>query len=238
MTLAIFDLDETLIAEDSCSLFCEYMVAEGHVDSRFVERDQAFMEGYKAGELDQEDYIAFFIGELSHLSIEEIDALLPDFVERYIRPVIYPHAMSLLADLKLKGLRPLIISATSAFIVKAVARSLEVDDFIAINLEQDAGFYTGKIRGVPSFREGKVTRLYEWLEAHEEALEGASFYSDSINDLPLLERVDFPVATNPDESLTEIATQRGWSILHWDLNDSDLNPNTTQHFTKTEHTHV
>ncbi|MDO6513564.1 MULTISPECIES: HAD family phosphatase [unclassified Neptuniibacter] len=222
MALAIFDLDETLIAGDSCSLFCEYLLEKGIVDQSFVERDAELMRLYTQGQLDQHDYIEFFIGELKHLSIEQIHALMPVFIESYIKPVIYPQAVSLLKALTEQNLRLLIISATSSFIVEKVAELLNVNDFIAIELEVSGSYYTGKIQGTPSFGKGKVTRLKSWLEEQEESLEGASFFSDSINDRPLLEVVSFPVATNPDQALTQLARQNSWPVLQWHLKEEGL----------------
>lgn len=248
MTLAIFDLDETLIAADSCSLFCEYMVAEGIVDESFVKRDLEQMALYKAGQLDLIAYIDFFIGELSHLTTAQIDELLPKFIDTYIQPAIYPQAQTLLGMMRERDVRPLIISATAAFIVKPIASAFGISDYLAIELEEENHKYTGRIAGIPSFREGKVERLKIWLQAQGESLEGASFYSDSINDQPLLEFVDHPVATNPDQALTELAVKNSWPVLRWYLNDENAeqsvlqteptNPNIDQHFTNAEQTHV
>lgn len=222
MALVIFDLDETLIAADSCSKFCEFIVAEGLVDPSFVERDLEMMVQYMAGELDMVEYINFFIGEIRHLSIEEISTRLPRFIDGFIRPVIYPQAQQLITELKARGDRPLIISATSTFIVAAIADLLDVQDFLAIDLKTEGGYYTGEIAGIPSFREGKVTRLKQWLEAEQVSMDGAYFYTDSINDLPLLEQVDHPVATNPDEQLLQIAEHRHWPVLLWDKPNSSM----------------
>lgn len=215
MTLAIYDLDETLVAGDSCSLFCEFLLAEGIMDESFVQRDRDFMAIYMIGQLEQADYIKFFIGELKHLSIQQIEDLLPRFVETCIKPSIYPQALELIATHKQRGLRPLIISATSAFIVRAAALALDIEDYLAIELEAESGHYTGRIDGIPPFREGKVIRLKTWLEEQSESLDGAYFYTDSINDLPLMEQVDNPIATNPDPKLTEISEQKGWPVVRW-----------------------
>ncbi|WP_299194975.1 HAD family hydrolase [uncultured Amphritea sp.] len=215
MTLAIFDLDETLLAGDSCTLFCQFLVDEGIAAADFLQQDALMMERYHAQTLVLADYIRFLIEPVKHLSVDQIDALMPRFVERYIVPRIYPEAQQLLADYQQQGLRPLIISATSEFIVKAVAAQLGVSDLLAIQLQTENNFYTGDVRGVPTFREGKVTRLNSWLTDQQESLDGALFYSDSINDLPLLEQVEFPVAANPDTALMAIASQRNWPVLQW-----------------------
>lgn len=215
MALAIFDLDETLVCGDSCSLFCQFMLAEGLVDSDFIERDKRMMALYNAEKLVLDDYIGFFIEPLSHLSITAIDEIMPRFVELYIAPRIYGEAHQILEIQTALGNRLLIISATAEFIVSAVARHLGVADVLAIRLGSKEGYYTGKIEGVPTFRQGKVTRLHSWLIEQNENLIDAQFYSDSINDLPLLELVDYPIATNPDKQLTKIAAQRHWPVLNW-----------------------
>ncbi|WP_022941594.1 HAD family hydrolase [Psychromonas hadalis] len=217
MSLAIFDLDETLISGDSCSLFCEFMVAEGIASADFLQQDALMMERYDAQTLVLSDYIHFFMAPLSPLSISDIDALMPRFVDQYIVPCIYPEAIKLLADYKKKGERRLIISATCEFIVNAVAKKLGVTDVLAIQLKTQNNYYSSEISGVPTFREGKVIRLQSWLAEQQVSIDGAVFYSDSINDLLLLEQIKNPVATNPDNQLLAIAVQRNWPVLLWNL---------------------
>ena len=223
MALAIFDLDETLLAGDSASLFCRFLVEQGYAGAEFVAGDQQFSEQYSAGTLDMHEYVRFQLAPLEHLDQQQIDALMPEFVANYLAPRIYSEARELLADYQARGFRVVIISATAAFIVRAVARDLGVADVLAIELEdgplrstQQPG-YSGEIAGVASFREGKIIRLKAWLEEQGEAMEGAYFYSDSMNDLPLLEWVEHPVATNPDNSLSELAASRGWQLIRWPL---------------------
>ncbi len=183
--------------------------------SDFLAQDEAMMAQYHAQTLVLSDYIRFLIGPVLHLSIVDIEALMPRFVERYVTPCLYPQATDVLNDYQQRGTRLLIISATSEFIVKAVAKALGVADFLAIQLAAEDGFYNGDIQGIPTFREGKVSRLKQWLAEQNESLAGAYFYSDSMNDLPLLEQVEYPVATNPDPRLEVIATERNWPVLHW-----------------------
>lgn len=215
MSLAIFDLDETLIAGDTCSLFCQFLVASGLAGDDFIEQDRRMMELYNAEQLVLSDYVAFLVAPLKHKTRAEIDAVMPDFVARYVAPRIYPEAKQVLADLQQQQRRTLIISATPEFIVQAVANALDVQDVLAICLETDGEHYTGQIAGVPTFREGKVTRLLSWLEDQQESMDGAQFYSDSINDLPLLEQVQYPIAANPDAQLQAIANEREWPVLNW-----------------------
>lgn len=216
MPLAIFDLDETLIATDSGSAWIAYMAEVGLVDDSFIARDQAYMAQYDAGELSMADYMMFSLSPLQGRTLDDLAELLPDFVERCIVPHIYPQARGLLQELRQHGYRLLIISATAAFVVEAVARELGVEDVLAINIACDGqGGITGQTAGVLSFREGKVTRLQQWLEQTGESITDAHFYSDSINDLPLLDYVDYPFATNPHPRLQPIAEQRGWPVIDW-----------------------
>ncbi|MBQ0756986.1 MAG: HAD family hydrolase [Amphritea sp.] len=239
MALAIFDLDETLIAGDSCTLFCEFLIAEGFAPKSFLRQDAQMMALYNSEKLVLSEYIQFLIEPLSHLSTAEIDALLPGFVERYVVPRIYPQGLQTLADFKQQGFRPLIISATADFIVKAVAKQLEVSDVLAIQLVSQDDRYTGDIDGVPTFREGKVTRLKNWLIEQQESIDGAYFHSDSINDLALLEQVEYPVAANPDRQLQAIAKERNWPVLNWTAPtvQNSTTP-TSQPFLRQEHNHV
>jgi len=223
MALAIFDLDETLVAADSASLFCRFLHDRGLADDDFLRRDARMMELYNNQQLSMPQYIESLLEPILKLHRDDIDALMPEFVRDYVAPRIYPQARALLSELKANGERLLIISATVTFIVRAVARELGVDEVLAIDLqEDDRGYYSGKIDGIPSFREGKVQRLAIWCELENETLTDARFYSDSINDLALLEQVPFPVATNPDKPLAEIARQRGWATLNWQLSDTEV----------------
>jgi len=216
MTLAIFDLDETLIANDSGSAWIEYLVENGHVEQAFIERDAEYMTRYNAGKLAMDEYMEFSLQPVVGKTRAELDLLTPDFVEQKIAPTIYPQAAPLIQELREAGHRVLIISATVEFVVRPIARYLGVDDVLAINIEYDAeGRATGCTEGVLSFREGKVTRLQQWLEETGESLADAQFYSDSINDLPLLEYVDYPFATNPHARLAPIAAERGWPVIDW-----------------------
>ncbi|WP_261841863.1 HAD family hydrolase [Aliamphritea ceti] len=221
MALAIFDLDETLVAGDSASLFCRYLVDHGFAGDDFLAGDAAFSEQYSAGSLDMCDYIRFQLQPLMHLDKQQIDALMPVFVNEYLSPRVYADARELLSACRAQGKRLVIISATAAFIVRAVAKELEVEDVLAIELQETIDSetskvtYSGEVAGIPSFREGKIIRLKAWLEEQGESMDGAYFYSDSMNDLPLLELVEHPVATNPDKSLSELATSRGWQLIRW-----------------------
>jgi HAD superfamily hydrolase (TIGR01490 family) len=216
MALAIFDLDETLIGGDCASLWCAQMAKLGWVDgASFLQRDQELMALYGEGQLAMEDYMAFSLSPLVGRSEEEVAFVVEPFVEEVIEPILYSDATRCLAKHRAAGDRILVISASAHFLVSAIAARLKVEEVLAIDLEQQHGCYSGRTQGVLTYREGKVTRLLEWLEQHGESLDGAYFYSDSRNDLPLLQRVDKPHTVNPDPVLRRHAEQAGWPVLSW-----------------------
>lgn len=218
MALRIFDLDETITCCDTSSLFCEYLKDTGVVtDPEFIAEEERLMEQYTQGCMSVHEYIAFQVKPLADMDVADIDHLTEGFVAEVIVPKIYPQAKVLLQELRSAGHRLVIVSATAAFIVRAVAKQLGVEDVLAIELVTENNRYTGEVDGVPTYQAGKVTRLNAWLEAEQESLEGAAFYSDSMNDLPLLEAVEQPVATNPDPRLAVIAAERNWPQLNWTL---------------------
>lgn len=216
MALAIFDLDETLIHGDCASLWTQEMVKIGWADGEsFIAREQELMHQYAAGTLAMEDYMAFTLAPLVGRTPEEVAHVVEPFVEDVIEPIFYSDASRTLAAHRATGDRLLVISASAHFLVSAIAERFGIDEVLAIDLEQQHGFYTGRTEGVLTYREGKVIRLESWLTEQDEALAGASFYSDSRNDLPLLQRVDRPFAVNPDPTLRAHAEQAGWPILSW-----------------------
>jgi len=216
MALAIFDLDETLIHGDCASLWSEHMVRLGWVDGEsFLRRDRELMEAYSKGEMAMEDYMAFSLEPVAGRTLEELAHLIEPWVEDVIEPIIYGDACRCIAEHRKQADRVLIISASGTHLVGPIAARLGVDEYLAIELEAVNGVYTGNTHGVLTYREGKITRLLEWLDQEQENLEGASFYSDSRNDLPLLLKVDHPKAVNPDPVLRAHAEQHGWPILAW-----------------------
>lgn len=216
MALAIFDLDETLIHGDCASLWSEQMVRLGWVDGEsFLRRDNALMAAYGKGELAMEDYMAFSLEPLIGRTPEEVEHLVEPWVEDFIEPIIFSAATQKIAEHRKAGDRILVISASGVHLVGPIAARLGIDEYLGIELEIAHGIYTGGTTGVLTYREGKITRLLEWLDQEEENLEGAFFYSDSRNDLPLLLRVDQPRVVNPDPVLREQAALRGWPILTW-----------------------
>lgn len=215
MALAIFDLDETLIHGDCSALWCVQMARLGWVDEAFLRRDAQMQEAYGKGHLRMEEYMAFSLEPIAGRTLEEIEHLVQPWVEEVIEPIIFGDACRCIAEHRQAGDRVLIISASGAHLVGPIAQRLGVEEYLAIDLEAANGVYTGNTRGELSYREGKVTRLMAWLDQEQENLEGASFYSDSRNDLPLLLRVDHPRAVNPDAVLREHAQTNGWPILDW-----------------------
>lgn len=216
MSLAIFDLDETLIHGDCASLWAQHMVKLQWVDpDSFLAREQELMTLYAQGKLAMEDYMAFTLSPLVGRTPEEVAYVVEPFVEEVIEPLIYSDAMRCLATHREAGDRLLIISASAFFLVSAIGARLGVENVLAIDCELQHGCYSGRTQGVLTYREGKVTRLEAWLQAEATSLDGAHFYSDSRNDLPLLIRVPHAHVVNPDPVLRQEAQQRGWEILNW-----------------------
>ncbi|MCY1300496.1 putative phosphatase [compost metagenome] len=216
MPLAIFDLDDTLIDGDCASLWCRHMTNLQWADSEsFLARESELMALYADGKLAMEDYMAFTLTPLVGRTAEEIEYEVGPFVEDVIEPLIHSDAMRCIAAHRAAGDRVLIISASAHFLVSAIAGRLGVEEVLAIDLDEQHGCLSGQTRGVLTYREGKITRLEAWLAEQDENLDGASFYSDSHNDLPLLQRVDRPHAVNPDPQLRRHAEAAGWPILSW-----------------------
>lgn len=219
MRLALFDLDHTLIPLDSDHAWGEFTVRLGWRDAdAFRRANDGFYADYQAGTLDIDAYVRFAIGAVRERGLAEAEAAHQRFMAEVIGPAITERARALVRRHQDAGDTVVIVTATNEFVTRPIAQAFGVAHLIAIELERDAsGLPTGAIRGVPSFREGKVARVEQWLAAQGLGwadLHHSTFYSDSPNDLPLLERVHEPVATNPDQRLGELARQRGWRILH------------------------
>jgi HAD superfamily hydrolase (TIGR01490 family) len=216
MALAIFDLDETLIGGDCASLWSEQMARLGWVDKEsFMRKNDELMAAYSAGELAMEDYMAFSLEPMAGRTPEEVDHLVEPWVEDFIEPIIFSEACTAIANHRAAGDRILVISASGTHLVKAIAARIGIDEVLGIDLEVKHGVYSGATVGVLTYREGKVTRLMEWLESEGETLDGASFYSDSRNDLALLLKVEHPHVVNPDAVLLEHANTLGWPVHRW-----------------------
>lgn len=214
MTLAIFDLDNTLLAGDSDHAWGEFLVEEGIVDAEEYRRaNDRFYQEYLNGELDILHYLGFALQPLASHSMEELLAWREAFMEKKVRPMMQATADKLLESHREQGHTLMIITATNDFVTAPLADRLGIEHLIATVAERRKEHYTGDIDGTPSYREGKVTRLQAWLESHDETLDGSYFYSDSHNDLPLLEQVANPVAVDPDATLEREARERGWPVI-------------------------
>jgi|TARA_B100000749_G_scaffold275621_1_gene261534 HAD superfamily hydrolase (TIGR01490 family) len=214
VSLAIFDLDNTLLSIDSDHAWGEFLVEQGAVDPvAYREANERFLADYNAGTLDMAAFLEMALKPLAENTPEQLAAWHQQFMASKIEPHILPKAEELLARHRTKGDTLLIITATNRFITGPIAERLGVDDLIAVEPEMVDGRYTGRVDGVPSYREGKVIRLQAWLEAQDITMDGAWFYSDSHNDLPLLEKVDHPVAVDPDDTLRKVAEERHWRIM-------------------------
>ncbi|WP_020507104.1 histidinol-phosphatase [Lamprocystis purpurea] len=214
MALAIFDLDNTLLAGDSDHLWGQFLVAQGLEDgTEFARTNDAFYRDYQEGSLDIDAFLRFSLRPLRDHPPELLESLRARFVRECIEPLMLPAARALIDRHRAAGDTLLIITASNTFITAPTAALFGVPHLIATDPEVHDGRFTGAVSGIPSFQAGKVARLEVWLAAQGESLAGSSFYSDSHNDLPLLERVDRPVAVDPDAVLREAALARGWDIL-------------------------
>lgn len=214
MALAIFDLDHTLLRGDSDYEWGQFLVDQKLVDADvYKERNDHFYAQYQAGTLDIQEFLAFALRPLTLHPLDTMLAARDKFLKERILPLISHKTRELIAKHKAQGDTLLIITATNGFITYPIAELLNIKHIIAPHPEFVHGQYTGKVVGVPSFHAGKVVRLNEWLEQHQQDLNGSYFYSDSHNDLPLLEKVDHPITVEPDEKLAAIAQQRHWPII-------------------------
>ena len=217
MKLALFDLDNTLLACDSDYEWAQYLIHIGILDRAEHEaRNDEFFEQYKAGTLDIYEFLEFQLAPLARYPRTQLDQWHEEFMRTRILPSITSAALAMLASHRDAGHECMIITATNAFVTAPIAREFGVPTLIATEIEESDGRFTGRPRGLPSFREGKVRRLEEWLAARGgwPAVSESWFYSDSANDLPLLDRVDHPVAVDPDARLLAIAKERDWPLLH------------------------
>ena len=214
MALALFDLDNTLLAGDSDYAWGEFLVHEKKVDpDHYARMNEQFYEDYQRGKLDIFAYLRFALAPLAALEPHELVALHGKFMTEVVSKMWLPAAQALVDKHRKAGDRLMIITATNRFVVEPICHRFGISDVIATEPEQIAGRYTGQVAGVPSYQQGKVTRLQSWLEENAETLAGSSFYSDSINDMPLLEAVEKPVVVNPDKLLLAEANQRNWPVL-------------------------
>ena len=214
MALAIFDLDNTLIAGDSDHAWGDYLVEHNLVDGAVYKKaNDKFYQDYQHGCLDIDEFLAFSLKPLSQHSMATLKKLHQGFMRDKIKAIMLPKAKALIEKHKTQGDMLLIITATNLFVTEPIAKVLNIHNILATNPEIINDRYTGKVAGTPCFQHGKVTRLAAWLKKHSHDLEGSWFYSDSHNDLPLLEKVTHPVAVDPDAKLEATALEKGWEII-------------------------
>ncbi len=214
MSVAVFDLDNTLLAGDSDFAWGEFLIAQGIVDGASYRRaNDDYFAQYQAGTLDILAFLAFTLQPLTKLPADVLADLRERYMEAKIRPMITPAARALVQSHRTQGHTLVIATSTNSFLTAPIAAEFGVNHLLATEPEMQAGRFTGGITGIPCFRDGKVRRLKAWLEQRKQTLADSWCYSDSHNDLPLLELVTHPVAVNPDERLRSTANARGWKIL-------------------------
>ncbi len=215
MNLALFDLDNTLLDGDSDFEWAQFLIEQGVLDREVYEaRNHTFYEQYRDGTLDIHEFLDFQLKPLARHPRRVLDAWHREFMERKIVPLVRPRARELVS--RHRDDVCVIITATNSFVTAPIAREFGIDQLIATEPAQVGGEFTGEVEGTPCFREGKVARLDQWLTARGQRLasfEQSWFYSDSLNDLPLLSRVTDPIAVDPDETLRAHALQQGWPVV-------------------------
>lgn len=214
MALALFDLDNTLLGGDSDHAWGEFLCQKGIVDTTaYRDANDRFYAAYQAGTLDIRAYLAFALTPLVGEEPQTLAEWHSEFMRKHIAPMRLAKADALLDQHRRQGDTLLIITATNRFVTGPIAQWLGVDNLLATDPAMQDDRYTGAVDGIPCFREGKVTRLHTWLTQTGHTLEGSYFYSDSHNDLPLLEAVTHPVAVDADAELTRVARERGWPVI-------------------------
>lgn len=214
MTLAIFDLDNTLLDADSDYLWGQFLSEQGHVDSAFYEKEnQRFYDEYVAGTLDIFEFLEFSLAPLNQIEMSKLNELHQQFMQDCILPAITKKSRALIQEHKNRGDTLLIITATNLFITAPIAKELGIENILATDPEMVNNQYTGKVFGTPCFKEGKVERLKVWLKETGLNLADSCFYSDSHNDLPLLQMVTKAIAVDPDDTLRSHAQMKGWEIM-------------------------
>lgn len=214
MPLALFDLDNTLIAGDSDHSWGQFLFENGYVDATHYRRNNdKYYRDYVAGTLDNDAYLKFSLAPLAEMPMQQLADMHAVFMDQYIIPMHLPKADELLQKHRAQNDRILVITSTNRFVVEPICHALGLTEILATELVIKNGRYSGDVDGVATFREGKVTRLTAWLKQHRETLEGSYFYTDSINDLALLECVDQPIVVDPDPALLSEAKKRNWQVI-------------------------
>jgi len=214
MSLSIFDLDNTLLAGDSDYLWGQFLVEQGIVDGpTYEEKNQAFYDQYKQGTLDIFEFLRFSLKPLSEHPVEKLHTWRLQFMQEKILPIVLDKARQLVEQHRQQGKTLMIITATNRFVTQPIAELFGIPHLLATDAEMSQGQYTGEVQGTPCFQDGKVVRLQQWLAENATDLNDSWFYSDSHNDIPLLDIVTHPVAVDPDDSLREHAAAKQWDII-------------------------
>ncbi|SMM98042.1 Phosphoserine phosphatase [uncultured Candidatus Thioglobus sp.] len=216
MAIALFDLDKTLIAGDSDFLWGEFLAEIGAVDvDNYQVQNQKFFDDYAKGELDINQYLEFCLAALADNSIKQLNKWHQQFMLEKIQPILLQNAQKVVDAHQKNGDRAVVITATNSFITRPIAQVYGIDELIATEPEMLNGKFTGKVSGEPCFQIGKVHKLKQWCKENNESLDDAYFYSDSHNDLSLLELVDNPIVVHGDKILLDIAKTKGWQCMDW-----------------------
>lgn len=214
MSLAIFDLDNTLISDDSDYLWGQFLVDQGIVNkAEYEEKNAQFYQDYKNGELDITAFLHFSLAPLAQHKVEQLYQWREQFINEIIKPIQLKPAIRLVNKHRFKGDTVMVITATNRFVTEPIVKLFGIDNLLATTPELIDGQYTGKFIDIPCYQEGKVKLLENWLESSSETLENSWFYSDSHNDIPLLQRVENAVAVDPDEKLRDFANKSDWPII-------------------------
>jgi len=213
MLLSLFDLDHTLISGDSDVLWTEFLVEKGVLDSEAVQKSDEFYRQYEEGTLRIDEFLSFQLEPLGRYNGAKLESWRREYVAEKIRPVVREKAVNMLSKCRRDDHEVVIITATNRFVTEPIAELFGVETLLATEVEKEKGRLTGRSCGTPCFREGKITRLEEWLASRRDPVEESWFYSDSSNDIPLLEWVSHPFAVDPDKILTRHAAECGWPII-------------------------
>ncbi|PKH20120.1 HAD-IB family hydrolase [Enterobacterales bacterium CwR94] len=214
MDLALFDLDETLICEDTASLWLRWLESQGFASEEILQRDKVLMQSYYHGSLQIEDYMRNMLAPVAGKATLTVDGWVRRFIHRDILPRVYPLAKERIAFHRDRGDTVIVISANGEHLVSPIAEQLNAHGALAIGVEIVDDCYTGNTYGTFTYKEGKVVRLKEWLSS-QHTFNHVWAYSDSHNDIPLLEQAHYAFAVNPDALLHDAARQRGWEVLNW-----------------------
>jgi len=214
MALALFDLDNTLLAGDSDYLWGCFLAEQGIVDKiAYEQENQRFMDEYNQGTLDIYEFLSFSLRPLKENDPDTLRRLQQQFLQEKIRPIMSPASFDLIDRHRQAGDTLAVITATNSFVTTPIVEAFGIDNLLATEPEKKGNGYTGEVTGTPCFQQGKVTRLQEWMVEHDMNLEGSWFYSDSHNDIPLLKIVKNPIAVDPDTQLLQFARDRDWPII-------------------------